>query len=263
MNNQKSSGFFRTASVFYGILTALYTILLGGMVLVWIMFAMTGMVVGASALLALHAVFVILFVILTGCVVMLLHGTILLWGPVRSEKTLYYLYQGTAFSFSVIGLCAGIVLNAFGLMGVALSIPYYPVMIGFPIFCGIAFGQKRKQDEALWEQEISRENEKTKFGIRGIQGDYEGVFFPLKPDENLVLGTDPRNCHVLFQDPRISRCHCIIKYRSADGRYYLVDQSTNGTFLLDGTRLTYRQPAPCPPGTVFSIAKGSQMFQII
>lgn len=263
MEKQKNSGFIRTAAVFYGILTALYTIILGGLVLGWIMFGMTGIVVGSFGLLALHAVFIIMFVVLTGCVVMLLHGTLLLWGPVRSEKTLYFLYQGAAFSFSVIGFCGGLLLNASGLMGVFPSFLYYIVMTGFPIICGVAFGKKRGEEEILWEQEISRENEQMEYGIRGIQGDYEGSFFPLKPDEELILGTDPGSSHVLFHDPRISRCHCVIKYWSADGNYYVMDRSTNGTFLLDGTRLPYQRAVVCAPGTVLSIAKGSQMFQFI
>lgn len=267
----EGTAFSRIASVCYWVLVCCYTIAYGAVVLGWITIDMTGLVTGSFGLLAVNAVFITLSVIMIGCIIVLLHGALVLWAPRREDGAIYVLYQAAGFSFSVIGLCVGMVLNSTGLMNVLLSIPYYVVMFVFPFLGGIAFGRKRREqpsdagrrESAFWDREILAENDKTEHGIRCIMGEYEGTFFPLGRDEELVLGTDPSGSHVLFHDPRISRRHCVIQYNSIDENYYVMDCSTNGTFLMNGTRLPYQRAVICVPGTVITIARESQMFQFI
>lgn len=267
----EGTAFERIAAVFYWVLVCCYTIAYGTVVLGWLTIDMTGMVTGSFGLLAVNAVFIILSVIMIGCIIVLLHGALVLWGHQRENRAIYVLYQAAGFSFSVIGLCVGIVLNSTGLMDALLSIPYYGVMFVFPFIGGIAFGLKcresslaaNRQESAFWERQILDENSRMEHGIRCIMGEYEGTFFPLGRDEEMVFGTDPFGSHVLFHDPRISRRHCVIQYNSIDDNYYVMDCSTNGTFLMDGTRLPYQRAVICVPGTVITIARESQMFQFI
>lgn len=137
--------FSKVASVFYGIVTFIYTLAFGIVFLGWIITAMTGVVIGPFGLLIVNAVFIIISVIMAGCVIILLHGTLVLRQPRREDKTLYYLYQAAGFSFAAIGLGVGILLNSTEMMGALLSIPYYGVMMIFPFFAGIAFGIKRRE----------------------------------------------------------------------------------------------------------------------
>lgn len=141
----EGTAFDRIAAVFYWVLVCCYTIAYGAVVLGWIIIDMTGLVTGSFGLLAVNAVFIILSVILIGCIIVLLHGAMVLWVPRRVDRAIYVLYQAAGFSFSIIGLCVGIVLNNTGLMNVLLSIPYYGVMFVFPFIGGIAFGRKRKE----------------------------------------------------------------------------------------------------------------------
>lgn len=53
----------------------------------------------------------------------------------------------------------------------------------------------------------------------------------------LAIGRDKKRNDIVIRDPKASREHARIERRS-DGRYVLIDLSTNGTFVLDGTAET-------------------------
>lgn len=83
-------------------------------------------------------------------------------------------------------------------------------------------------------------------------GDYAGAEFELSDGETLVLGRDPAMCSIVLEDHNISRQHCSIRYSSADGKYYVTDLSSNGTFLEDGVRLQ--------PQTEFAMERGERIY---
>lgn len=49
--------------------------------------------------------------------------------------------------------------------------------------------------------------------------------------ESFRIGTDKSKCDVVIDDPVLSRKHCAIVFDSQKGACFVIDQSTNGTYL--------------------------------
>ena len=64
---------------------------------------------------------------------------------VRKTALIYALYEAAGICFAVLHLCAGMVLNAVGIMNVWLSIVYYGVMLTIPLLGAGAMKQKRQE----------------------------------------------------------------------------------------------------------------------
>jgi hypothetical protein len=98
--------------------------------------------------------------------------------------------------------------------------------------------------------------------LRGLSGMYRGNVFP-SPSGRLVIGRDNRIANVVFPPnaPGISSVHCEIHYQN--GVIYITDKnSSNGTYMADGTRLTPGQPYPLARLSGFYLATRENMFEI-
>lgn len=95
-----------------------------------------------------------------------------------------------------------------------------------------------------------------------LKGEYEGMSFPVTADEQIVVGRDPIVANIILKDPHISRKHCIIRYFEAGNLFYVVDMSSYGTFLEDGTRLEKGKNSELKPGTVICIGDGDEHFKL-
>jgi pSer/pThr/pTyr-binding forkhead associated (FHA) protein len=98
--------------------------------------------------------------------------------------------------------------------------------------------------------------------LRGIAGIYKGSVFP-SPQGKLVIGRDARLANIVYppNTPGVSSVHCEVKYEN--GMFVLIDKnSSNGTFLADGTRLTPNQPYPIARKNGFYLASRENMFEI-
>jgi len=98
--------------------------------------------------------------------------------------------------------------------------------------------------------------------LRGIAGIFNGNVFPT-PSGKLVIGRDARLANIVYppNTPGISSVHCEIKYDN--GIFVLIDKnSSNGTFLADGTRLMPGQSYPIPRKGSFYLATCENMFEI-
>ena len=106
---------------------------------------------------------------------------------------------------------------------------------------------------SLFEQE--QEDDAQAIHAGGVliaeSGEYAGAEFELSDGETLVLGRDPAMCSIVLEDRNISRQHCSIRYSAAEGKYYVTDLSSNGTFLEDGIRLQ--------PQTEIAVERGEKV----
>jgi pSer/pThr/pTyr-binding forkhead associated (FHA) protein len=82
----------------------------------------------------------------------------------------------------------------------------------------------------------------------------------------ITIGRDPKQCQLVFPGDvaSVGRLHCVVRFDKTRGAFILEDRnSTNGTFLGNGMRLS--------PGTAYQIAHGgkfyladpSNMFQVM
>jgi pSer/pThr/pTyr-binding forkhead associated (FHA) protein len=91
---------------------------------------------------------------------------------------------------------------------------------------------------------------------------YKGNIFST-PQGRLVIGRDARLANIVFPQgtPGISNVHCEVRYEN--GMFVLIDNnSSNGTFLADGTRLAPGQPYPIARKNGFYLATRENMFSI-
>ncbi len=75
------------------------------------------------------------------------------------------------------------------------------------------------------------------------------------------IGRSPQSCqYVVSGDTNISRIHCYL--RVDNGRIFLSDTSSNGTYLENGRRLDKNKEYQIQPGTKFYIATKNHMFVV-
>lgn len=99
--------------------------------------------------------------------------------------------------------------------------------------------------------------------IIGISGEFAGQKITLGM-ESISIGRDAKSCQVvLMNDPKISRCHCSIRYDGMRGMFALTDlSSTHGTFLNGNDKLEPKVPVYIADGTVFSVGDGDTSFKV-
>lgn len=73
--------------------------------------------------------------------------------------------------------------------------------------------------------------------LRGKNGVYAGISVVLEEGEQIVIGRDPQICNIVLDSPSISKTHCFIQLKPDKRGYAVMDQSLNGTYLADGSRL--------------------------
>lgn len=106
-----------------------------------------------------------------------------------------------------------------------------------------------------WEQYTNKavkDIHESKGVVVGVSGQYAGAKIEVD-NISVVLGRDSSNCQLILNGPQISRKHCSISYDSVKKVYTVIDFSSNGTFLDDGTRLKSGEINELKPGSIICI----------
>jgi uncharacterized membrane protein len=100
--------------------------------------------------------------------------------------------------------------------------------------------------------------------LHGMAGLYAGTDFNFSPGEVLTLGRDDAVCNIIFpeSEDKISRVHCRISFDSSTNAYTVMDESSNGTLLADGTRLKQRMATALPRGSVILLGDSKNSFRL-
>ncbi len=101
-------------------------------------------------------------------------------------------------------------------------------------------------------------------GLRGVSGEYNGVMVPL--EGVTVLGRDPHAANLVFgsKAESVSKRHCSIRWDAARSVFVLEDLgSTNGTFLINGERLSAGQARDLRAGERFYIGDQRNQFEVV
>ena len=98
--------------------------------------------------------------------------------------------------------------------------------------------------------------------VRCVSGEHAGAEFQLKPGEILTLGSSPQLANLLFTASDISRLHCMLICPEKSNKVRIVDYSTNGTYLHDGTRLPPKEPKEFSRPCRFLFCNRPEMFEL-
>ncbi len=121
---------------------------------------------------------------------------------------------------------------------------------------------KRKSEDVKEKTlaQLSKTVQKKEHKLEGVSGVFKGAVFPIS--ESAVLGRDHTCSAIIFPSdtPGISRAHCMLVIEK-DGTVAVMDlDSTNGTFLADGTRCKSNVPISIKPGECFYLGSRNEMF---
>ncbi len=88
-----------------------------------------------------------------------------------------------------------------------------------------------------------------------------GAEIPLDEKE-VVIGRETKTCNFVIMNAsnHISRQHLIAKYDLSKKQFVIRDLSSNGTFLLNGTKIPRGVDYPLSPDTHFYIGKREHVF---
>ena len=98
----------------------------------------------------------------------------------------------------------------------------------------------------------------------GINGPLAGMVYQIG-DNGLIMGRDSVSCQVVIPDSqaKVSRTHCYVTFNPMSGMFIINDRnSTHGTFLANGSRISYAQPAALKSGGRFYLATPENTFEV-
>lgn len=96
----------------------------------------------------------------------------------------------------------------------------------------------------------------------GVSGMYQGAEIPMNSEESITIGRDAESSNLVISDKAVSRQHCSVTYDAFRQTYSVMDHSTNGVYLRDGSRLVQGQPATLHPGDTIRIGNTDHVFQL-
>lgn len=97
-----------------------------------------------------------------------------------------------------------------------------------------------------------------------IKGMYEGGVFPIMKYEEIVIGKDPAQCHIIITEngDYVGQKHCSIRYNDVEKTFLVANYSSNGTFTLDDKRIEMGLPTVVPSGTEIYIGTRENIFRL-
>lgn len=98
--------------------------------------------------------------------------------------------------------------------------------------------------------------------IEGIRGVYAGYIIELEQGEQLIIGSSRTESNLIIRSDNVSSMHCIITCNGIVGSYIVTDFSKEGTYLSDGTRLSYGNPEIVPANTIIYIGDIENAFKV-
>lgn len=104
----------------------------------------------------------------------------------------------------------------------------------------------------------------VKYGtIIAIRGLRQNVSYRLYDNDETVIGRDGSKAHIVINDNMVSRCHCSIRFSESEQCYYVIDCSTNGTYVSGIGKLSKNQMTKVVRDSVIKLINGSYSFVLV
>ncbi len=142
----------------------------------------------------------------------------------------------------------------------------------------LAFHSKKKKSSDGFEVPVINSNEtansanrvmgESKVILNGIQvltGNMAEQEFELVDGKAVTIGKDPKLANILLDGSYnlVSRVHCTVTYSAKFDKYFVIDCSSNGTYLENGTRLAKNTRTPVARGSVLKLADDNCLIKFI
>ena len=96
-----------------------------------------------------------------------------------------------------------------------------------------------------------------------LSGEFAGASLPVKAGEDITIGRDPKRANVVTspENTTISGLHCRIRYDEQNGKYIVVDHSSNGTYL-NNEKLMQEKGTYAAKGSLVKLADGAMILRL-
>lgn len=96
-----------------------------------------------------------------------------------------------------------------------------------------------------------------------LSGEFAGAALPVKAGEDIIIGRDPKRANVVTSpaNTSISGLHCRIRYDEQNGKYIVIDHSTNGTYL-NNEKLMQEKGTYAAKGSLVKLADGAMILRL-
>ena len=96
-----------------------------------------------------------------------------------------------------------------------------------------------------------------------LSGEFAGATLPVKAGEDITIGRDPKRANVVTSSTNtsISGLHCRIRYDEQNGKYIVIDHSTNGTYL-NNEKLAQERGTYAARGSLVKLADGAMILRL-
>lgn len=96
-----------------------------------------------------------------------------------------------------------------------------------------------------------------------LSGEFAGASLPVKVGEDITIGRDPKRANVVTSpaNTSISGLHCRIRYDEQNGKYIVIDHSSNGTYL-NNEKLIQEKITYAARGSLVKLADGAMILRL-
>lgn len=96
-----------------------------------------------------------------------------------------------------------------------------------------------------------------------LSGEFAGATLPVTAGEDITIGRDPKRANVVTSpaNTSISGLHCRIRFDEQNGKYVVIDHSTNGTYL-NNEKLTPERGTYAAKGSLVKLADGAMILRL-
>ncbi len=104
--------------------------------------------------------------------------------------------------------------------------------------------------------------------IRVLTGKYAGAEIPVCAGEYIVIGRNPKLCHLILDALIVSGVHCKIRFVPEEETFYVLDQSTNGTYQVNHVTgekilLNKDREEKLSKGSIITLGKGGEQLLLV
>ncbi len=108
-----------------------------------------------------------------------------------------------------------------------------------------------------------RADERDERVVEILSGEFAGATLPVKSGEDITIGRDPKRANVVTSpaNTAISGLHCRIRYDEQNGKYIVIDHSSNGTYL-NNEKLMQEKGTYAAKGSLVKLADGAMILRL-
>lgn len=156
--------------------------------------------------------------------------------------------------------------SSFPVVSVVIGIAVVILAVAVVVIILMVVKSSGKKEKKAANQSVAEAPRQTAQipSVRSMAAQHNGMRVAVK-GRQIVIGRDQKNCTIAFADktPGVSSRHCSVTWDENTGEFILTDlNSSYGTFLMDGRRLTPGVGQRLKPGDGFYLGEKGNWFRV-